>query len=116
LRRKYGPKCAAACHDGLGRKFCTVVIGARADFAIERFKVRLFEPLAPSAPVAASPSPRVGCKEVQYQCDYLHPCNIFIIRAISVGVAGVLLLLAGLCRRRAIRHLSLDIQELSRRS
>ena len=30
------------------------------------------------------PSPRVGCKEVQYQCDYLHACNILIIRVISV--------------------------------
>jgi hypothetical protein len=44
LRQKYTPKWAAACHDGLGRKFCTAGTRARADFAIARFKGPLFEP------------------------------------------------------------------------
>jgi hypothetical protein len=84
LRQKYTLKCAAACHDGLGRKFCTAATGIRADFAIAGFKRALFEPAITCAPLATPPSPPVERKEVQYQCDYLHPCNIFTINAISV--------------------------------
>jgi len=87
LRQKYTLKCAAACHDGLGRKFCTAGAGARADFAIDRFNRLLSGPATTCEPGAAVPSPHVGCKEVQYQCDYLHPCNILIIRAISVLIS-----------------------------
>jgi hypothetical protein len=43
------------------------------------------EPATTCAP-AAAPPPHIECKVVQYQCDYLHPCNIFTIRAISVLV------------------------------
>lgn len=56
LRQKYTPKWAAACHDGLGRKFCTAGTGARADFAIARFKRPLFEPATP--PVRQRPCRR----------------------------------------------------------
>jgi|KBSMisStandDraft_5_1062788.scaffolds.fasta_scaffold86546_2 hypothetical protein len=53
----------------------------------------LLEPATTGAPAAAPPSPRIECKVVQYQCDYLHPCNIFTIRVISVLIPpGVLLL------------------------
>jgi hypothetical protein len=84
FRQNYTPKCAAACHDGHRRKFCTANTGIRADFAMARFKKALFEPATTCAPAAAPPSPPIECKVVQYQCDYLHPCNIFTIRAISV--------------------------------
>jgi hypothetical protein len=68
LRQKYTLKWAAACHNGLGQKILHGRIGARADFVIDRLKARC-EP----------PSPQVECKEVQYQCDFLHHCNIFTI-------------------------------------
>jgi hypothetical protein len=68
----------------IGEKFCTANTGIRADFAMARFKKPLFEPATTCAPAAAPPSPPIECKVVQYQCDYLHPCNIFTIRAISV--------------------------------
>jgi hypothetical protein len=66
------------------RKFCTAGIGTRADIVIDRLKGPLFDPAATSAPADAPPSPLVECMEVQYQYDYLHPCSIFTIRAISV--------------------------------
>jgi hypothetical protein len=73
---------------------------------LSALKVRCSTGPLPCEPAAALPSARVECKEVQHQCDYLHPCNIFIIRAISVRIRGVLLLPAGPCRRRAIgRHM-----------
>jgi hypothetical protein len=51
--------------------------GIRADFDIARAGHHL---RASDAPL----SPHIECKVVQYQCDYLHPYNIFTIRAISV--------------------------------
>jgi hypothetical protein len=72
LRQKYTPKCAAACRDGPGRKFCTAGTGTRADFVIDRLKGPLLDPATTSAPAAAPPSLRVECMEVQYQYDYLH--------------------------------------------
>jgi hypothetical protein len=86
LREKYTPKWAATCQVGLWRKFCMAGTGTCADFAIARFDRQLFEPAATCAPAPAPPSPHIECKEVQYQCDYLHTCNIFAISAISVPV------------------------------
>jgi hypothetical protein len=58
--------------------------GIRADFDIACFKRAQFEPIATCVPAAAPPSQYIECKVVQHQCDYLHPCNIFTIRAVSV--------------------------------
>jgi hypothetical protein len=69
-------------------------MGTRADFAIGRLKGPLFDPATTCAPAAEPPSPHVECKEVLYQCDYLHPCNIFTISAISGLTLPVLLLRA----------------------
>jgi hypothetical protein len=55
-------------------------MGTRADFAIAR---ALCESATTCAPAAAAAAPHVGCKEVQYHCDYLHPCSIFTINVIS---------------------------------
>ncbi|WP_143133240.1 hypothetical protein [Pseudoduganella namucuonensis] len=82
-------KCADAGHNGLGRKFCTAGVGTRADFAIARFNRPPFEPAATCGPAAAPPSPHVECKEMQYQYDFQHPCNVFAIRAISVLIPGL---------------------------
>ena len=41
-------------------------------------------PAIACVPAAAAPWPPVEYTEVHYQCDYLHPCNIFTIRAIAV--------------------------------
>ena len=84
------PKCAAACRDGLRRKFCMAVTGIRADFDIACSKTALFEPIATCAPAAAPPSLDIECNVVQHQCDYLHPCNIFTIRAISMLIPRIL--------------------------
>jgi hypothetical protein len=40
LRQKYTLECAAAGLDGPGKKFCIANIGTRADFVIDRLKIR----------------------------------------------------------------------------
>ena len=93
VRQKYVRKRAAARHGSLAQRFCTALIDVRADFAIDGFSDPLFDPAATSAPVAAAPPPQGECTKVQYQCNYLHRCSIFSIRAIEARADGVLVLL-----------------------
>jgi len=81
-------------------------MGTRADFAIGRLKGAPFDPLTNSAPATAPPSPDVQCKKVQYQCDDLHPCNIFTVSIISVLTSSRLFAIRLSHRRCAMTAMS----------
>jgi hypothetical protein len=78
----------------------------RADFAIGRLKGPPFDPLTNSAPATAPPLPDVQCKKAQYQCDDLHPCNIFTVSTISVLTSSRLFAIRLSHRRCAMTAIS----------
>jgi len=97
-----GPKMRRACHEGLGRKFCTTATCTRADFAIARFykaAVRAGPHLCVSGRVAVAAS-RMRGSAVSMRLSA--PCNIFTISAISVLALACPLAAPGPCRCRRL--------------
>ena len=92
------PICSAARDGRLGHNFCTTTTVMGAEFAIAHSKWHGSVPATTWAAAPAPPLPHLKREEVQYQCDYLHPCNIFPISTVLVRIFSCPCRSSGPCR------------------